>query len=114
MCTTGHSKGGCPRVCGHISHLLAGLLWFLGLISLVGAWVAVYQGSLFGFEVGFWYTNVSSLALLGLLAGLNGLFHAVKKSGCSGSCGDEKGHGGDACGCGGGACGCGEEEEKKS
>lgn len=109
MCDTHHGGKGCPPVCGKVSHILAAVLWLLGLLSLVGAWVALYKGVFLSFDASHWYMDVTALSLLGLLAGVNGLFHAVKKGGCSGSCGDEK-EGEGSCGCGGA---CGGHEEKK-
>jgi len=112
MCDTTHGKG-CPPVCGKVSHMFAALLWLLGVLALVAAWVATKQGSVWGLEAGHWYQDVVALALLGLLAGMNGLFHALKKKGsCSGSCGGGEHQGEEKCGCGG-AGGCGGHDEKK-
>lgn len=100
MCckTTGSSKG-CPAACGKVGHLLAALLWLLGLVSLVTAWVATQRGEVWGLDAEHWYMDVTALSLLGLLSGMNALFHAVKKESCGGSCGDEKGgEVGHACG----------------
>ncbi|MBI4281642.1 hypothetical protein HY625_02335, partial [Candidatus Uhrbacteria bacterium] len=61
-------------------------------------------GAVFGLDVMYWFMNVVALSFLGLVSGVNALFHAKKKGGaCGGSCGDEKGAEG-AHECGDGKC----------
>ncbi len=90
---------GCPAACGKVGHLLGALLWLLGVLSLVAAWVSMkQQGAVLGLDPMSWYLNVMALSLLGLLSGVNALFHAGKKKPCCGSCSDEKGaEGGHTC-----------------
>ncbi|MDO8581681.1 MAG: hypothetical protein Q7S16_02285 [bacterium] len=91
-CKTSSGMGkGCPAACGKVGHLLASLLWLLGLLSLVAALVAMKQGAVWGLDVVSWYLNVMAFSFLGLLSGVNALFHAKKKGSCGGACGDEKG-----------------------
>lgn len=98
MCCNTSSGKGCPAGCGKVGHLLAALLLLLGLLSLVAAWVATKNGVVWGLPAEHWYMDVTALALLGLLSGVNALFHAAKKGSCGGSCGDEKGaEGGHVC-----------------
>ncbi len=104
MCCKTSSTKDCPEACGKVGHLLASLFWLLGLLSLVAAWVATKQGAVFGLDVMYWFMNVVALSFLGMLGGVNALFHAKKKSGaCGGSCGDEKGVEAEH-GCEGGKC----------
>lgn len=101
MCCNTSSVKGCPAACGKVGHLLASLLWLLGLLSLVAAWVATTQGMVWGLDASHWYQDVTALSLLGLLSGMNALFHAAKKGSCGGACGDAKGAEG---ACGDGKC----------
>lgn len=89
MCCNTSSEKGCSPACGKVGHLLATFFLLLGLLSLIAAWVATKNGVVWDLPAEHWYMDVTALALLGLLSGVNALFHAAKRS-CGGSCGDEK------------------------
>lgn len=86
MCHNG--KWSCGPKCGTGMHMLSGLLWLGGVVTLVLAWLASRNGIAWGYDAEHWYQDVSALALLGVLASLLAVYHALKK--CCGSCGDEK------------------------
>ena len=93
------SKWGCGPTCGTVAHMVGGLLWVLGILSLVVAWVATKNGMVWGLDAAHWYQDVTALALLGVASSLLAGYHARK--GCGGG---GEGHGEEKCGCGGGTC----------
>lgn len=56
-CDTWHQTCGCVK-------MLGGLLWFLGFVSLILAWVAARNGEVFGYDAIFWMMNTLALGIL--------------------------------------------------
>lgn len=69
------------------------LLWILGVLSLIGMWIAMRTGEFWGFDPSFWWMNAVAFGILAIPLKL----HAGKMGMmCKTQCGGE--------GCKGGCC----------
>ncbi|MBI4458290.1 hypothetical protein HY633_04980 [Candidatus Uhrbacteria bacterium] len=101
---SGHTMACSLWVCGEV-------LFFLGIISLIAAWVTNYQGSTWlGFESDHLFHDATAFLILSLMAKMKMRSYKLKLK-LSGGCGEGCGSGGCGGECGGdcGEGGCGPE-----